>query len=327
MKTNQNTASSDIRRSILAADRECRQKHTWLKHQDAIGFALTMFASVAAISLAAAYFYGALPAFLVVLAIALCCSILHELEHDLIHNLYFRDNKIIQNLLMLLIWAIKPNTISPWYRRTIHLHHHMVSGSDDDLEERLLGNGNAYGIKRVIQMIDPPIGYLYFFKKKINAMSSFNALKILKNSLPFYALYLVVFDICFIWLVALGISELFGWNFRESDLMNGILTLGLLWVLPNMLRGFCLNFVTSTLHYCGDNNVPLRETQVLNHWIFAPFNLFCMNFGGTHAIHHLFVGQPFYIRQMCARRIYGTMRDCGMRFNDFAVFGTANRWV
>jgi len=327
MKTDRSTVLSTIRRSILEADRECRQRNPWLRHQDAIGLGLTIFACLGATTLAAAYLYGLLPALPAVLGIALCCSVLHELEHDLIHNLYFRKNKIVQNLLMLMIWTIKPNTVSPWRRRTIHLHHHNVSGSDDDIEERLLGNGNPYGFKRLIQMIDPPIGYLYFYKEKIDAMPSFDSWEIFKHALPFYTLYLVIRDICILWLVALGAAALFGLTLPEFEMMNVILAIGLLWVLPNMWRGFCLNFVTSTLHYCGGISDPLHETQVLNHWVFAPFNLFCVNFGGTHAIHHLFVSQPFYVREMCAQRVYDTMRENGVRFNDFAVFRTANRWV
>jgi hypothetical protein len=40
----------------------------------------------------------------------------------------------------------------------------------------------------------------------------------------------------------------------------------------------------------------IQQTQVLNPWWMLPFQLFCFNFGSTHAIHHFVVRDPFYIR-------------------------------
>jgi hypothetical protein len=54
------------------------------------------------------------------------------------------------------------------------------------------------------------------------------------------------------------------------------------------------------MHYYGDvelGNV-IQQTQVLTPWWMMPFQLFCFNFGSTHAIHHFVVKEPFYIRQM-----------------------------
>ena len=101
------------------------------------------------------------------------------------------------------------------------------------------------------------------------------------------------------------------------------------WIGPNVLRSFCLHFVSSNMHYYGDvedDNV-IQQTQVLNPWWLAPFQLFCFNFGSTHAIHHFVVKEPFYIRQWTAPQAHAVMRAMGVRFNDFGSFTRANRWA
>ncbi len=65
---------------------------------------------------------------------------------------------------------------------------------------------------------------------------------------------------------------------------------------------------------------------MLNHPLFWPLQLFCFNFGSTHAIHHFVVGQPFYLRQMIAPQAHDVMREIGVRFNDLGTFKRANRW-
>ena len=71
---------------------------------------------------------------------------------------------------------------------------------------------------------------------------------------------------------------------------------------PNVLRSFCLHFVSSNMHYYGDveDGNFMQQTQVLNPWWMLPLQLFCFNFGSTHAIHHFVVRDPFYIRQWLA---------------------------
>ena len=39
----------------------------------------------------------------------------------------------------------RPMTINPWFRRDLHFHHHRVSGTKTDLEERGLTNGEQWG--------------------------------------------------------------------------------------------------------------------------------------------------------------------------------------
>jgi hypothetical protein len=65
---------------------------------------------------------------------------------------------------------------------------------------------------------------------------------------------------------------------------------------------------------------------VLNRWYLVPAQLFCVNFGSTHAIHHFVPNEPFYIRQLTARAAHRAMRDNGVRFNDLGTFRRANRY-
>jgi fatty acid desaturase len=74
-----------------------------------------------------------LPAVLVIPCVAFFTSFLHELEHDLIHVLYFRKAPLIQNAMFAVIWALKMS-LNPWARRELHLLHHKVSGQANDGE-------------------------------------------------------------------------------------------------------------------------------------------------------------------------------------------------
>ena len=71
----------------------------------------------------------------------------------------------------------------------------------------------------------------------------------------------------------------------------------------------------------------LEQTQVLNRWFLLPLQLFCMNFGSTHGIHHFYVPDPFYVRQMTAAAAHRVMRENRVRFNDLGSFARANRYA
>jgi hypothetical protein len=46
----------------------------------------------------------------------------------------------------------------------------------------------------------------------------------------------------------------------------------------------------------------------------------------SHAIHHFFVAQPFYLRELVRRDAHAAMRSHGVRFDDLGTFSRANRW-
>src|SRR5688500_12370929 len=127
---------NQITRTIRAASNDVRRRYPFLAHQDAIGFGAFSVSLVGIGVTAGLFVKGVIPAWLCVPAIAIFLSIVHELEHDLIHNLYFKNRRYIQNAMLALGWLLRPNTINPWIRRRLHLNHHRVSGTPEDLEER-----------------------------------------------------------------------------------------------------------------------------------------------------------------------------------------------
>ena len=122
-----------------------------------------------------------------------------------------------------------------------------------------------------------------------------------------------------------GMAGLFGEELSAAlSLLN---TFAVVYMLPSFLRTFCLHFISSNMHYYGDveaRNV-MQQCQVLNPWWLLPMQVFCFNFGSTHAIHHFLVKEPFYIRQMTAAEVKPVMKAMGIRFNDFGTFVRANR--
>jgi hypothetical protein len=232
----------------------------------------------------------------------------------------------MHNLMMLVVWVMRPNTVSPWYRRWMHFLHHKTSGTDKDLEERLVGNGIAYGFMRYLVMFDGLLGMLARQAVLRKDIDKFSVRSLLWAAFPFATLYFAI------WYSFLGFhayDALVGgtyplWLLQAMDVIN-FLVVAL--IAPNFLRSACLNFVTSAMHYYGNVTNIIQQTQVLKPWFFAPLHLFCFNFGSTHAIHHFVVGQPFYIRQMVANAAHKIMKENGVRFNDLTTFIAANRWV
>jgi hypothetical protein len=87
-------------------------------------------------------------------SVAFVVSLLHELEHDIIHNIYFRNSPWVQDLMFWGIWLSKLHG-NPWFRKEMHLKHHVVSGQTDDAEERLIGLGLPLGFKRLAVTMHP----------------------------------------------------------------------------------------------------------------------------------------------------------------------------
>ncbi len=314
-----------IGNAIRAEEKRLREKYAILQYQDWIGFGIMLFSLAGMIASGWLYYLNEIPAWLAIVVAAIFASLSHELEHDLIHRQYFRKNKVMHNLMMLVVWIMRPNTVNPWYRRGMHFLHHKVSGTEKDLEERLVGNGIAYGFTRYLVMFDGLIGMFArrtFLKKDID---NFSVREILNAAIPFATLYFAT------WYVFLGFhayDAVIGgtypaWLVTAMDVVDFMVVV---LIAPNFIRSGCLNFVTSAMHYYGNVTSLIQQTQILKPWFFAPLHLFCFNFGSTHAIHHFVVGQPFYIRQMVARTAHKVMVENGVRFNDLSTFFTANRW-
>ena len=339
------TYTRNIIQGISAVNRQIRARYAWLKHQNAIGFALFSVSVIAILWSWKLWSVGAIPTIAVIAWSAFFMAILHEIEHDLIHRLYFKNDslphKLLHNFMLLSVWLLRPLTANPWFRRDVHIHHHQHSGTAIDLEERSIMNGEPWNLRRLISTPDIILSYLLRqprFYLEIHGLIKSGAysteeVRMVRNAkiwgmLPFpIPLHLIWYAY-----LAVCLAQLFGFEPSLAlafHLKTWVQPLVICLIAPNILRQFCLHFITSNIHYFGDvedGNI-LQQTQVLTAWWALPFHLFCFNFGATHAIHHFVVMEPFYIRQVSAAQSYQIMRENGVRFNDFGTFARANRYT
>ena len=322
-----------VKREVLAAGVALRERHPWLRHQDAIGAAIMAVSVGGMLACALAYAQGLLPVWLCLPLVAILASFTHELEHDLIHRMYFRNTAWAHHLMLLVGWIARPSTINPWIRRGLHLHHHKHSGTESDIEERAITNGEPWGLRRFIMTGD---GILAILLRLHRAPShALRARMLLRGLIAYFPLGWLHWGTWYLFLGFHGTNTagaLFGfepaWSAATLAAMPTVNLLVAVWIGPNVLRSFCLHFVSSNMHYFGDvedGNV-VQQTQMLNSPWTWPFQLFCFNFGSTHAIHHFVVKEPFYVRQATARTGHRALREIGVRFNDHGSFTRANRW-
>lgn len=322
-----------IKRVVLAEGLALRERYPLLRHQNTMGALILAFALAGMVGTAALYIEGLISAWITIPVIAIFASLTHELEHDLIHWMYFRKTPWAHHLMMALVWLARPSTINPWVRRELHFNHHKFSGTARDLEERALSNGEVWNLRRLLMIGDNVIALAFrFIAIKDWATRQHLVKRAFKIYFPLGLLHWASWHIFLAFHAANGLATLMGsplhWSPAVLEVMQGVDLLTVVWVAPNVLRTFSLHFITSNMHYYGDveeGNV-IQQTQVLNAWWLAPLQLFCFNFGSTHGIHHFVVKEPFYIRQLSAPVAHRVMREMGVRFNDFGTFRRANRW-
>ncbi|MEM0910228.1 MAG: fatty acid desaturase [Pseudomonadota bacterium] len=317
-----------IVQAIKAEDRRLRKKYPILSHQNTIGLLITFAALACMIGLATLYYFDVIPAWLCIFLSAIVASISHEVEHDLIHKQYFSKQPIVHNFMMLLVWIMRPNTINPWYRRELHLNHHAVSGTDQDLEERLVGNGIKNPFMRFLVIVDGLIGLIVNSRRYSREIKGFSFFKVLNAAFPIATAYFIVlytfllFHLTSLFLPMSDISP--SWLLATMDVFSFLMVV---LIAPNIIRSVSLNFVTSSMHYYGNVTNLYEQTHVITSRWFAPFHLFCFNFGKTHTIHHYAPNQPFYLRQLVSHKIHKVMKEHGVRFNDFASLRNANLYT
>lgn len=337
--------SDYIRTTVLDAGKRLRAKHPWLAtYQNHIGATIMLVSLLGMVASGLAYIYGYIPWYVCVPVTALFASFIHELEHDLIHLMYFRKNRRANNLMLALGWLARASTVSPFVRRRLHLHHHKSSGTESDLEEVGITNGYAWGWRRFLMTGDNVLAFklrkddmkqtvkAFIKAQKPKSKEEANALvqEQINSYSPLGKIYYAIFHF---WVVAFvvwaGLSlasvDMFSWF---ATLMHYLNIFAVVYMLPSLLRTFCLHFISSNIHYYGDvedGNV-MQQCQVLNLWWLWPMQAFCFNFGSTHAIHHFAVKEPFYIRQWTAKEAHAVMRHMGVRFNDLGTFKRNNRF-
>ncbi len=314
-----------ITNAIREQEAAIRKKYAFLAHQNTIGMLLLILSLSAMVGLGTAYYYGMISAWLCIALAAMVASISHELEHDLIHRQYFAKQPFMHNLMMLIVWLMRPNTVNPWFRRKIHLHHHQVSGTEQDLEERLVGNGIKNPFKRALVIFDGLIGLIINRKTFSREINNFQFSTVFHAAFPIATAYFVVL---YTMIIYHGLNLFVPMATYVPDMLMPVIEvfnfLMVVLVLPNILRSASLNFVTSSMHYYGGVNSVHNQTHVLTSKWFMPFHFFCFNFGKTHTIHHFVPNQPFYIRQWISKKVNEVMAQNGVRFNDFKSIRNAN---
>ncbi|MDF1763627.1 MAG: fatty acid desaturase, partial [Oleibacter sp.] len=144
-----------IQIELISVSDKVRARHPFLmKHQNAVGMTIFLV-SIAGMALNGwLWLEGIMPAWAVILLSAFWTSLLHELEHDLIHYMYYRKQPIRHHIMMAGVYLARPLTQNPWVRRHTHLHHHKVSGTETDVEERGITNGEKWDWKRFLMVGD-----------------------------------------------------------------------------------------------------------------------------------------------------------------------------
>lgn len=313
-----------IRVVVKARSKAVRERHPILRHQSAIGATILGVSALAVVALAVAYAAGALPWYAIVPLSAIAMSFAHEIEHDTIHRLYFVRNKRAQDVMFAVCWALRPYTISPWARKPLHLLHHKASGTELDYEEQGITNGQEWSLKRALMMADPLASAVLRLPKD----KAHRDVYVTFVTKAYFPLTYVALAIWYSFLALTVANLTIGLGGAAASVYAAVSFLTVVWIGPNVLRVVCLHFISSNMHYFGDvedGNV-VQQTQVLNRWYLAPAQLFCVNFGSTHGIHHFVPGDPFYVRQMTAKAAHEVMADNGVRFNDMGTFRRANRW-
>lgn len=312
---------NSIRKVIYAEEKRIRGKYPILQHQNVLG-AAWFLGSLSAMAITSYLFLtGYLAWYLTIPLMAIYVSFLHELEHDLIHDLYFKEQKWIQDIMFAFIWVSKVNA-NPWWRKPMHLKHHKTSGQIDDIEERLIGLGYPLGIVRILITLSPLASFLIMndVAKDSRKMGSLPTLSVIQTGLINLPV-LLPGNLCLLALFFPSYISPFYYNIAYAVCM--------LLYFPNTLRQASLQWVSTGCHYYGD--IPEKnvffQNQVLNHWIFYPLQVFCFNFGATHIIHHYVTRQPFYLRQMIAGGVMDEFRKQGVRFNDLGIYKRAHRYT
>ena len=321
---------SEIVAYIKNQESTLRVNYPFLAQQNTLGLGLLLVSVFGFITAGSLYFYDVIPAWCCIIIAALSASVAHEIEHDLIHQQYFRSNTAVYHFMMFMVWIIRPNTVNPWYRKGIHLNHHKTSGTPQDIEERLVGNGVKSHFLRLLVICDGLLGLIIRSKQFSREIKGYRFFNILNASFPFVTFYYLIIYIFLLFhcINFIAANSLIVMNYPVwiMSIMEWINVAIVVWVAPNFLRSVCLNFITSSMHYYGGGYNLLQQTQVLNHWIFMPFQCFYFNFGNTHTIHHFVPNQPFYIRQKISKRVNTLLQMKGIRFNDLASILEANHY-
>src|SRR5207247_2587212 len=111
----------------------------------------------------------------------------------------------------------------------------------------------------------------------------YNGREFFRALIPVALFYLVAW---YGWLLAMAtvaIASLTGLELPAAvtDSLIVLNMIAVVFLLPNQLRQVSLQILSSSMHYYGDVENQLQETQVMNSWWLLPLQLFTFNFGST----------------------------------------------
>lgn len=279
---------------IRKAESELKEKYPILKKQDFLGMTIFLV-SLIMIVFSAIFYYQAsvwfptLPSttstLIVIISVAFWTSMLHELEHDIIHNLYFKSSRWVQDLMFACIWVSKLHG-NPWFRRDLHLKHHIISGQINDAEERLIGLGLPLGWKRMAVTMHP-VGSTIVTMDIVKDCEFLNVKKMNLSSAPIVTIFVLFFKLFSFYVLLQGLVSLYHNEVAEQMLLRYPILWSLVWdfnmilVIPNILRQSSLQLMSNVTHYYADipDKSVYYQNQILDHWICVPFQLLCCNFG------------------------------------------------
>jgi Fatty acid desaturase len=320
--------AAEITMTIKESDRKWRARLPILHYQSAIGLTCLVACYVTVIWASKTWLSGGMHWLPLVAINAFCMSIIREIEHDLIHDLYFPKHKFIQNAMMLAVWPMIGNLPHPWYRRELHMLHHRKSGRTEDMEERMIGMGMPMGWKRILSTFDAPIA-LQFRRDEIGQIPFYNKHQLNRAATPVTKIWYLSAIFYFLLKLSVPAAVYMGFANPSSPLAPIVFKMMMayatltkvftIWILPGWWQTVSRQILSSTMHYYEDFGGKLHECMVINAWPFVIFNMFSCNFGNTHIVHHFLEKQTFYLRELCRPDAMVAFRKHGIRFNDLGV--------
>lgn len=315
---------------IRSSGEQWEARLPWLKRDLATGVGLWA-ASLASMALCTwLYVHGTLSAPTLVIANALAMSVLHELEHDIIHSLWARGYPRVQDLLFAGIMLGKLGS-SPWQRKTIHLEHHKYSGQPTgDSEERLIGLGLPPGLKRMAVTMHP-LGPTLVMRDVSRDIPGLDLRAQNKGAAPTTIVFIVGTKLGMLY----GAYHLCGaplpaW--LPAHWWPAVCTFNLAMCIPYIVRQGGLQLMSNTSHYYMD--VPpggdglLKQNQIISmsNIVAWPSQLLSFLFGATHVVHHLVPGQNFLTRTLVYFSVRPRIVALGVRQDDLGSVARSNAY-
>ena len=302
-----------IRTQIKEAGDRLITAHPWLGRTEAIAFTIHAISLLAMVLTTVLFGKGMIGPVCAALSNTFWMSTLHELEHDLVHCLYYgRPGQWRYELGFWTMYLFK-FSVSPWWRRKYHLLHHSVSGTTRDVEERVIGLGLPPSIGRFATILSPA-GHLMLMPAICKDNEGLVWHELITSSM-WTALTPVVTILAIL-------------AFPTGSIVNTLGYVSMVCiVIPAHIRHAALNVVATYCHFYEDvrPHIVHDQIQILNSWWVIPFNALCWNFGGSHWIHHFVTNQPFWIRTLIAPELNAMNWNKALRRNDSGIVAAANR--